>query len=162
MGFGEAGSPLQVASVGAHVAPSQRRAYRIEDVKTWDVIVVGGGVIGLSLAWELRKRGASVLVVERGELGGEASSAAGGMLAWCDPHLPDAVRGLASASRECYGEFVGEIEEASGVGVDLRKFGTIVLDEGEPGAFVAESRKLRDGELAAMEPGLRVGSRNVQ
>ena len=124
--------------------------------------MVGGGVIGLSLAWELRKRGASVLVVERGELGGEASSAAGGMLAWCDPHLPEAARGLASASRECYGEFVGEIEETSGLGVDLRKFGTIMLDDGEPGAFLAESRKLSGAELAAMEPGLRVGSRDAQ
>jgi glycine oxidase len=124
--------------------------------------VVGGGVIGLSLAWELRKRGASVLVVERGELGGEASSAAGGMLAWCDPHLPEAARGLAALSTECYGEFVREIEEASGIGVDLRKVGTIVVDEGAPGAFQDESRKLSSAELAAMEPGLRVGARNAQ
>ena len=123
---------------------------------------MGGGVIGLSLAWELRKRGASVLVVERGKLGGEASSAAGGMLAWCDPHLPEAARGLAALSAECYGEFAGEIEEASGIGVDLRKFGTIVVDEGEPAAFVEVCRKLGGAELAEMEPGLRVESRSVQ
>ena len=49
-------------------------------MKTWDVIIVGGGIIGLSLAIALRKRGASVLVVERGEPGREASYAAGGML----------------------------------------------------------------------------------
>jgi len=131
-------------------------------VKTWDVIVAGGGVIGLSLAWELRKRGASVLVLERGELGGEASSAAGGMLAWCDPHLPEAARALAALCAECYGEFVVEIEEASGTSVDLRKFGTIVVDEGKPAAFLAESRKLSSAELAEMEPGLRVGRRDVQ
>jgi len=38
-------------------------------VKTWDVIVVGGGIIGLSLSIALHKRGARVLVVERSEPG---------------------------------------------------------------------------------------------
>lgn len=131
-------------------------------VKSWDVIVAGGGVIGLSLAWELRKRGAAVLVVERGELGAEASCAAGGMLAWCDPHLPQPVRGLARLSAEYYGEFVAEIEEASGVAVDLRKFGTLVVDEEAPAAFADDCRMLSSGGLVEMEPGLRVSSPNVQ
>lgn len=131
-------------------------------MKTWDVIAIGGGVIGLSLAWEVRKRGASVLVVERGELGGEASSAAGGMLAWCDPHLPAAAHGLAALSAKVYGEFVREIEDASGVRVDLRKFGSVVVDEGAPALFAEECRTLGAAELAEMEPGLRVGSRKTQ
>ena len=131
-------------------------------MKSWDVIVVGGGVIGLSLAWELRKHGASVLVLERRDLGSEASSAAGGMLAWCDPHLPEAARGLAIMSRHSYGDFVAEIEADSDISVDLRKFGTIVLDEGNPGAFLLESHKLQDRELAEIEPGLRVGARSAQ
>lgn len=126
------------------------------------MIIAGGGVIGLSLAWELRKRGVAVLVVERGELGGEASSAAGGMLAWCDPHLPSAAQGLASLSARCYAEFVREIEEASEVEVDLRKFGTIVVDEEAPAAFASDCRMLSGGELAEMEPGLKTGSANVQ
>ncbi len=103
-----------------------------------------------------------MLVVERRELGGEASSAAGGMLAWCDPHLPEAARGLAALSAACYGEFVGEIEEASGISVDLRTTGTIVVDEGKPAAFLTECRKLSAGDLVALEPGLRVGSKSVQ
>ena len=67
-------------------------------VKTWDVIVVGGGIIGLSLARELRKYGAEVLVVERGEPGREASHAAGGMLANCGDETPAALQPLAQAS----------------------------------------------------------------
>src|SRR4029077_7036190 len=47
---------------------------------TADTIVVGGGLIGCALAAELRERGQSVLVVERGEPGAEASSAAAGLL----------------------------------------------------------------------------------
>ena len=50
-------------------------------MKTWDVIIIGGGIIGLSVSIALRKRGASVLIVERGEPGREASHAAAGMLA---------------------------------------------------------------------------------
>jgi len=45
-------------------------------VKTWDVIIIGAGIIGLSLAISLRRQGLRVLVVERGEPGREASYAA--------------------------------------------------------------------------------------
>ena len=44
-------------------------------------IVVGGGVIGCSIALELAGSGLEVTVVDRGALGGEASTAAAGMLA---------------------------------------------------------------------------------
>lgn len=48
--------------------------------ETCDVLLIGGGVVGLSLAWELASNGASVQVVDSGELGREASWAAAGML----------------------------------------------------------------------------------
>ena len=123
-------------------------------VKTWDVVIVGGGVIGLSVAWEVRKRGASVVVAERGEWGGEASSAAGGMLAWCDPHLPEAARGLALLSAECYGELIGEIEAASGLGVDLRRFGTIAVGEGEAGTVEKVLKDSADAIRAVIRDGV--------
>src|SRR5271169_6798637 len=61
------------------------------NVKTWDVIIIGGGIIGLSLSIALRKRGATVLIVERGEPGREASYAAGGMLVDCPIETPAAL-----------------------------------------------------------------------
>ena len=45
-----------------------------------DVIVVGGGVIGLSTAWELASHGATVKVIDQGMIGREASWAGAGML----------------------------------------------------------------------------------
>ena len=147
---------------GSRAADPKNRPYRIEDVTRWDTIVIGGGVIGLSLAWELRKRGTAVLVLERGELGGEASRAAGGMLAWCDPHLPEPARGLALLSAGYYAEFVEEIEQVSGTTVDLRQFGTIVVDEEAPAAFASECRTLSIGDLTEIEPGLRSGSRSAR
>jgi len=96
-------------------------------VKSWDVIVVGGGVIGLSLSIALHKRGARVLVVERGEPGREASHAAAGMLADCMLETPAALRALASASARMYPEFVLELQDESGTNVDLRHDGTLLF-----------------------------------
>jgi glycine oxidase len=96
-------------------------------VKTWDVVIVGGGIIGLSLSIALRKRGASVLVVERGEPGREASHAAGGMLVECPLDTPPALQALATVSARKYPEFAYELEAESGMKVDLRDHGTILF-----------------------------------
>jgi glycine oxidase len=96
-------------------------------VKSWDVIIIGGGIIGLSLSIALRKRGATVLVVERGEPGREASHAAGGMLVDCPLETLPALQPLATASAKMYPEFVHELEVESGMKVDLRDHGAIVF-----------------------------------
>ena len=100
-------------------------------VKTWDVIIVGGGIIGLSLSIALRKRGASVLVVERGEPGREASHAAGGMLVDCPLETKPALQALATASAKMYPEFAYELEVESGMKVDLRDYGAILFPSAE-------------------------------
>ena len=94
-------------------------------MKTWDVIIVGGGIIGLSLSIALRKRGATVLIVERGEPGREASHAAAGMLADFPLEMPSQLQPLATASARMYPEFVHQLQDESGVKVDLRDQGTI-------------------------------------
>ncbi len=96
-------------------------------MKSWDVIVIGGGIIGLSLSIALRKRGATVLVVERGEPGREASHAAGGMLVDCPLETPPLLQPLASTSARMYPEFAHELEVESGIKVDLRDQGTILF-----------------------------------
>jgi glycine oxidase len=96
-------------------------------MKNWDVIVIGGGIIGLSLSIELRKKGARVLVVERGEPGREASYAAGGMLVDCLLETPAALQPLATASARMYQEFAHELQVESGMKVDLRDQGTILF-----------------------------------
>jgi glycine oxidase len=94
-------------------------------VKTWDVIIIGAGIIGLSLAIALRKRGITVLILERGEPGREASHAAAGMLADFPLEMPPALQPLAATSARMYPEFVHELQDESGVNVDLRDQGTI-------------------------------------
>ena len=96
-------------------------------MRSWDVIVVGGGIIGLSLSIALRKRGAGVLVVERGEPGHEASYAAAGMLVECGAETPTALQPLAIASARMYPEFAHELQDESGIDVDLREQGTLLF-----------------------------------
>ena len=118
--------------------------------------MIGGGIIGLSLAIALRKRGATVLIVERGEPGREASHAAGGMLVDCGLELPDVLQPLAGSSARMYPEFAHELHLESGLNVDLRDYGTIVIPPPEhvherPG-FTANS--LLPAPLSELEPAL--------
>jgi glycine oxidase len=119
-------------------------------MKVWDAIVLGGGVIGMSLARELRKQGAEVLVIDRGQPGREASYAAAGMLTPFGAHMPAALRPLASLSAGLFAEFVHELEDESGRAVDLRAFGALVAEE-ELGE-VAGTHKLDPAEMHALEP----------
>ena len=48
--------------------------------KTADVLVIGGGVAGLSTALQLARRGKSVIVLERGQLGSGSTGRAAGLL----------------------------------------------------------------------------------
>ncbi len=119
-------------------------------MKVWDCIVVGGGVIGLSLALELRRSGAAVAVVDKGEPGREASHAAGGMIADLDPSLPETLQDLASASAALYPEFVRELEEASDRAIDFRTNGTISFVE-HPVVERAGIRKLSADDVKQLE-----------
>ena len=96
-------------------------------MKSWDVIIVGGGIIGLSLAIALNKRSLKVLVVERGEPGREASHAAAGMLVGSVLESPAVLRTLATASARMYPEFAHELKDESGIDPDLREHGTLVF-----------------------------------
>jgi glycine oxidase len=119
-------------------------------VKSWDVIIAGAGIIGVSLALELRQRGATVLVLDRAEPGAEASSAAAGMLAPADPDTPEALHPLAIESAQMFAAFVKKVESAAGIQADFRRVGTIALqhDNLAPPKY----RGLSTAELQLLEP----------
>ena len=125
-------------------------------MKTWDAIIIGGGIIGLSLSIELHKRGRRVLVVERAEPGREASHAAAGMLADSTWETSPALQTLATASAQMYPEFVHELEDESGLRVDLRSEGTILFP---PAEHIRDHPEFRSADLlpaplAQLEPAL--------
>ena len=126
-------------------------------MKSWEVIVIGAGIIGLSLAISLRKQGLRVLVVERGEPGREASHAAAGMLVGSGAEIPPGLRILARESARLYPEFAHELEDESGARVDLRDQGTILISS--DGDFPESAKLLSPEQLSSLEPGLTVPGR---
>ncbi|MCG5243000.1 glycine oxidase ThiO [Azospirillum doebereinerae] len=93
------------------------------------VAILGAGCIGLSVAWRLAAAGCSVDVFDPGEAGRGATHAAGGMLAACVETEPgeESLLPLTRASQALWPGFAQELEEASGLSVDLRTEGTMVI-----------------------------------
>lgn len=98
-----------------------------------------------------------MLVVEKGEPGREASWAAGGMLVDFPGETPLALRELATASVGMYPEFVRELEDESGLKIDLRSVGTLVLTRAETGQSPATPQAYALPQpIAELEPALRI------
>jgi glycine oxidase len=91
------------------------------------VAVIGGGVIGLSIAWRLAQAGAGVTVFDRGRTGTGASHAAAGMLAACAEAEPgeETLVALGRASQALWPSFAAELEAAAGMTIDLRREGIL-------------------------------------
>ncbi|HEY2391135.1 MAG TPA: glycine oxidase ThiO [Candidatus Angelobacter sp.] len=126
---------------------------------SWNVIISGAGIIGVSLALELRGRGAQVLVLDSGTPGREASSAAAGMLAPADPMTPPALRPLAMASAELFPAYVQKLEAAADMQVDFRQLGTIELSA--EAAAPHEYKGLSPADLQRLEPSLKNHARSL-
>jgi glycine oxidase len=95
-------------------------------METTDVVILGGGVIGCAIAYALRKRHVAVTVLERGEIGGQASSAAAGLLAPLGPLSgPGPFADLVLAGFSSLTSLVPEIEECSGICVGYEQTGAL-------------------------------------
>lgn len=95
--------------------------------KTSDVVIIGGGVIGLAIARELKRSGVrDVTLIERAGLGAEASSAAAGMLApQAEANQADPFFYLACRSRDRYPGFAADLLSETGIDIELETTGTL-------------------------------------
>ncbi len=93
-----------------------------------EVLIIGGGVIGLAIARSLHKKGVrDIAVLERGKVGREASFAAAGMLApQSESAAPGAMFDLCSESRDLYPPFAAELLGETGIDIELEQSGTLV------------------------------------
>jgi glycine oxidase len=109
-----------------------------------EVIIIGAGVVGLGAAWRLAQRGAAVTVFDKGRAGQGASHAAAGMLAACAEAEPgeEALVALGRLSQSLWPDFAAGLEQASGLSVDLRREGTLLL------ALTADDQKRLHHHLA--------------
>jgi glycine oxidase len=97
-------------------------------VKTFDVVIIGGGVIGASIAFELAGAKLRVAVLDRQQPGREASWAAAGMLSPAPDSSKDLLLvPLGRASLKLYPEFVASLEEASGESAGHQREGSLEI-----------------------------------
>jgi glycine oxidase len=134
----------------------------------FDVAVIGGGVIGLSVAWRARARGLSVIVLERGELGAGTSRVAAGMLAPASEADAQerSLLALNLESARLWGPFAQELQDVTGLDVGLRTNGTLAVarDSDEKRALEREldvrerlglrAERLLPSAARALEPAL--------
>lgn len=113
-------------------------------MSTADVIIAGGGIIGLSTALELAGRGLRVTVLERGRAMAESSWAAAGMLAGRDPENPPELRPLSELSLLLYPDYLSAVERLSGLPVPLRTSGALQGSEHSSGKALSLSRHVSD------------------
>jgi glycine oxidase len=159
------GMPLQPADAGERPAVAEPAT----PPPSVDVAIVGGGVIGLSIAWRLAAAGLKVAVFERDEVGSGASLAATGMLAAATELEPGGADLLALAleSQRAWPRFRDELEAQAGLDIDYRAEGTLTVaigrDEVDRLRFRHElqarhglATRWFDGAAArALEPALR-------
>ena len=86
-----------------------------------DVIVVGAGAIGTSIAYQLAKAGVKVMVFERGQVGGQATGASAGMIQINpDRSTPPALSTLGLESARLFPSLATELEERTGMDIGYR------------------------------------------
>lgn len=97
--------------------------------RTANTLIIGGGVIGLSLARELHKRGVKkITILERGKLGQESSFAAAGILApQAEAEKPDDFFHFCNDSKNLYINFAEQLFAETGVDIELDRNGTLYL-----------------------------------
>jgi glycine oxidase len=116
----------------------------LTEKRSFDAIIVGGGVIGLASAWRLARVGATVAVLDRGQPPAGATRVAAGMLApvgeltFGEPQLLE----LTLVASELYPKFVEELEASSGMSTGYATAGAlhVALDRDE----AAELRRVHD------------------
>src|SRR6202163_3895947 len=123
-------------------------------MNTYDVVIVGGGIIGGSIALEVSRRNLRVAVLDRQELMREASWAAAGMLSPA-PDCPAAIPlvPLGRASLLIYPHFIADIEEDTEIPTGYRTEGTIeALFHGDAERELSTLVALHHGLGLACEP----------
>ena len=128
-----------------------------------DVVVIGGGVIGVSTAWFLRQKGLSVLVCDKGRIAGEQSSRNWG---WIRQQGRDAAElPIVIESINAWEGLAPEIHNATGEDIGFTRQGVLYTAETEDqmdglerwmeiaGQHQLDTRLLSSDEVSAMVPG---------
>lgn len=117
-----------------------------------DLIVIGAGVVGCAIGFELATRGRRVVVADMRRPGAGASQASAGILApWVEGHHSKALRALGLRSLDMYESFAARAAAGAGLPVEFRRTGTL-----EVAVSDADVARLRDAAATAEAAGVAV------
>ncbi|WTD02267.1 glycine oxidase ThiO [Streptomyces albidoflavus] len=169
-GAATSGAPVGPEAVSGGEAVRSTGVYAAGGAR--DVVVAGGGIIGLVTAWRAAQRGLTVTVVDPAPGGGAARVAAGMLAAVTELHFgEERLLALNLASAERYPAFAAELAEASGQELGYRRCGTLAVAlDADDRAYLRElhALQLRSGlesewlsgrECRRLEPMLAPGVR---
>lgn len=169
-GAATSGAPVGPEAVPAAEPAPATAAYAAGGAR--DVVVAGGGIVGLVTAWRAAQRGLAVTVVDPAPGGGAAQVAAGMLAAVTELHFgEERLLALNLASAERYPAFAAELAEASGQELGYRRCGTLAVAlDADDRAYLRElhALQLRSGlesewlsgrECRRLEPMLAPGVR---
>ena len=101
-----------------------------------DILIVGGGIIGMLTARELSLAGMKVTIIERGEAGQESSWAGGGIISPLYPwRYSDPVSALAKWGQAFYPELIEDINAGSGLDAEIIQNGLLMLNDEQESAL---------------------------
>ncbi len=123
-----------------------------------EVIVVGGGVVGLSIAFRVQQTGHRVILLEKNQCGREASWAGAGIISAANPHRSDAMYRLHCQSIAQYESFCAELTDVSGIDTEYERCGSLDMLTTTQAVEMAESdvRVLADVTTADGKPAVEV------
>lgn len=114
---------------------------------TRHLVVVGGGVIGLSIAWHASHEDFTITLIDRGPIGRESSWASAGMLPYVNPETArHPLERLAAVSHALHAQWHREIVDVAGIDYEYEVAGTIHLARTR-----AEQASLRGVERSCLE-----------
>lgn len=106
-----------------------------------DCLIIGAGAVGLSLAYELARRGKRVSVIDRREPGSEASWAGAGILPPANARTArNGYEELLALSNELHARWAVELQELTGIDNGLRRCGGIYVARTEADAVALEQQ----------------------
>jgi glycine oxidase len=137
------------------------RGYDRHVTERADVIVIGAGIIGCAIAYQLARRGAAVRLFDARAIGAGATQASAGVLApYIESPSPGPLLDLAARSLSMYDRFISDLHQDSGIDVEYRLTGTLEVMT-EPDAATHAKENVHEGgewfdtaSAVALEPSL--------
>lgn len=134
-----------------------------------DIVIVGGGIIGLLLARDLLRQSASVVLVEKSDLGREASWAGGGIVSPLYPWTySKPITVLASWAQQAYPALAAELLRETGIDPQFNRSGLLMLDPPDSSKILTWAdanrnlaTRISGGEALQREPSLKFSAKEA-